>query len=165
MTGGLLDAYDLKEKANADSLVSFMGIIRAEEEIKMNIMIVRCSHGRAIATFFDFVYPREISFDFIKNEKEEKKIFIVIFPAQAKEYLLKKMLQICDILSSIHYIPPENETKEEIMRDLDRIVKDKKQYIKESESSIKKFIKQFSGTEDKPARMDIQKKKKLYIQI
>ena len=97
MTGGLLDAYDLKEKANADSLVSFMGVIRAEDEIKMNRMILRCSHGRAIATFFDFVYPREISFDFIRNDKEEKKIFIVIFPAQAKEYLLKKMLQICDI--------------------------------------------------------------------
>ena len=155
MTGGLLDAYDLKEKANADSLVSFMGVIRAEDEIKMNRMILRCSHGRAIATFFDFVYPREISFDFIRNDKEEKKIFIVIFPAQAKEYLLKKMLQICDILSSSHYIPPENETKEEIMRDLDRIIKDKKEYIKESETSIKKFLKQFSGTEDKPARMDL----------
>ena len=155
MTGGLLDAFNLKEKANADSLVSFMGVIRAEDEIKMNRMILRCSHGRAIATFFDFVYPREISFDFIRNDKEEKKIFIVIFPAQAKEYLLKKMLQICDILSSSHYIPPENETKEEIMRDLDRIIKDKKEYIKESEYSIKKFLKQFSGTEDKPARMDL----------
>jgi len=155
MTGGLLDAFNLKEKANADSLVSFMGVIRAEDEIKMNRMILRCSHGRAIATFFDFVYPREISFDFIRNDKEEKKIFIVIFPSQAKEYLLKKMLQICDILSSSHYIPPENETKEEIMRDLDRIIKDKKEYIKESEYSIKKFLKQFSGTEDKPARMDL----------
>ena len=155
MTGGLLDAYDLKEKANADSLVSFMGVIRAEDEIKMNRMILRCSHGRAIATFFDFVYPREMTFDFIRNDTEEKKIFIVIFPSQAKEYLLKKMLQICDILSSSHYIPPEDETKEEIMRNLDRIIKDKKEYIKESEYSIKKFLKQFSGTEDKPARMDL----------
>jgi len=155
MTGGLLDAFNLKEKANADSLVSFMGVIRAEDEIKMNRMILRCSHGRAIATFFDFVYPREMTFDFIRNDTEEKKIFIVIFPSQAKEYLLKKMLQICDILSSSHYIPPEDETKEEIMRNLDRIIKDKKEYIKESEYSIKKFLKQFSGTEDKPARMDL----------
>ena len=170
MTGGLLDSFNLKEKANADSLVSFMGVIRAEDEIKMNRMILRCSHGRAIATFFDFVYPRDITFDFVRNDKEEKRIFIVIFPSQAKEYLLKKMLQICDILSSSHYIPPENESKEEIMRNLDRIIKDKKQYIKESESSIKKFLKEFSGTEDKPARMDLlrlyaKKEKVIYTNL
>ena len=80
------------------------------------------------------------------------------------------MLQICDILSSSHYIPPENETKEEIMRDLDRIIKDKKEYIRESESSIKKFLKQFAGSEDKPARMDLlrlyaKKEKVIYANL
>ena len=78
MTGGLLDVYDLQEKANSNSLISFMGVIRAEDEIKMNRMILRSGHGRAIATFFDFVYPKELTFEFIKNEKEEKKIFIVL---------------------------------------------------------------------------------------
>ena len=155
MTGGLLDSFNLQEKANTDSLVSFMGVIKAEDEIKMNRMIIRCGHGRAIATFFDLIYPGEITFDFIRNTKEEKKIFIVIFPSEAKNYLLKKMLQICDILSCSHYIPPENETKEEILRDLGKLIQDKKQYIYESERSIKKFLKKFSGSEDKPARMDL----------
>ena len=155
MTGGLLDVYDLQEKANSNALISFMGVIKAEDEIKMNRMILRAGHGRAIATFFDFVYPAELPFEFIKNDEEEKKIFIVIFPSEAKDYLLKKMLQICDILSCSHYIPPENETKEEIMRNLDKKIKDKREYIIESEGSIKKFLKTFSGSEEKPARIDL----------
>ena len=155
MTGGLLDVYDLQEKANSNSLISFMGVIKAEDEIKMNRKILRCSHGRAIATFFDFIYPKDLSFEFIKNDKEEKKIFIVLFPSEAKEYLLKKLLQICDVLSCSHYIPPENETKEEILRNLDKKIIDKRQYIIESEGTIKKFLRQFSGTEEKPARIDL----------
>ena len=119
MTGGLLDAYDLRQKANTDSLISFMGVIRADDEIKMNRMIIRMGRGRAIATFFDMEIPQYLSFNII-NKNDEKKIFIVIFPAEAKEYLMKKMLQICEILSASHYNPPENETKEEILRNLEK---------------------------------------------
>ena len=106
MTGGLLDVYDLRQKANTDSLISFMGVIRADDEIKMNRMIIRMGRGRAIATFFDMEVPQYLSFNII-NKNDEKKIFIVIFPAEAKEYLMKKMLQICEILSASHYNPPE----------------------------------------------------------
>ena len=155
MTGGLLDTYDLQEKANSNSLVSFMGVIRAEDEIKMNRMILRCSHGRAIATFSDFSYPKDLTLEFIRNDKEEKKIFIVLFPSEAKEYLLRKMLQICDILSCSHYIPPENETKEEILRNINKKIRDKRNYIIESEGTIRKFLRQFAGTEEKPARIDL----------
>ena len=169
MTGGLLNNYDLKQKANSDSLISFMGVIRADDEIKMNRMILRMGRGRAIATFFDMDIPQYISYNVLKK-KDEKKIFIVIFPTEAKEYLMKKMLQICDILSASHYIPPENETKEEILRNLEKKIRDKRQYIIESETSIKKFLKKFSGNEDKPARMDLlrlysKKEKMIYTNL
>ena len=164
MTGGILNAYDLKQKANSDSLVSFMGVIRADDEIKMNRMIIRMGRGRAIATFFDMDIPQYYSTNLLKK-KDEKKIFIVIFPTEAKEYLMKKMLQICDILSASHYIPPENETKEEILKNLEKKIRDKRQYLIESEASIKKFLRKFSGNEDRPARMDLlrlySKKEKL----
>ena len=169
MTGGLLNNYDLKQKANSDSLISFMGVIRADDEIKMNRMILRMGRGRAIATFFDMDIPQYISYNVLKK-KDEKKIFIVIFPTEAKEYLMKKMLQICDIISASHYIPPENETKEEILRNLEKKIRDKRQYIIESETSIKKFLKKFSGNEDKPARMDLlrlysKKEKMIYTNL
>ena len=169
MTGGLLNNYDLKQKANSDSLISFMGVIRADDEIKMNRMILRMGRGRAIATFFDMDIPQYISYNVLKK-KDEKKIFIVIFPTEAKEYLMKKMLQICDILSASHYIPPENETKEEILRNLEKKIREKRQYIIESETSIKKFLKKFSGNEDKPARMDLlrlysKKEKMIYTNL
>ena len=169
MTGGLLNNYALKQKANSDSLISFMGVIRADDEIKMNRMIIRMGRGRAIATFFDMDIPQYLSSNLLKK-KDEKKIFIVIFPTEAKEYLMKKMLQICDILSASHYIPPENETKEEILRNLEKKIRDKRQYIIESETSIKKFLKKFSGNEDKPARMDLlrlysKKEKMIYTNL
>ena len=169
MTGGLLTSFDLKQKANSDSLISFMGVIRADDEIKMNRMIIRMGRGRAIATFFDMDIPQYLSFN-ILNKNEEKKIFIVIFPTEAREYLMKKMLQICDILSASHYIPPENETKEEILRNLEKKIKDKRQFLIESEASIKKFLRQFSGNEDKPARMDLlrlysKKEKMIYTNL
>ena len=166
MTGGILNAYDLKQKANSDSLVSFMGVIRADDEIKMNRMIIRMGRGRAIATFFDMDIPQYLSSNLLKK-KDEKKIFIVIFPTEAKDYLMKKMLQICDILSASHYIPPENETKEEILKNLEKKIRDKRQYLIESEASIKKFLRKFSGNEERPARMDLlrlysKKEKSIY---
>ena len=169
MTGGLLTSFDLKQSVNTDSLISFMGVIRADDEIKMNRMIIRMGRGRAIATFFDMDIPQYLSFN-ILNKNEEKKIFIVIFPTEAREYLMKKMLQICDILSASHYIPPENETKEEILRNLEKKIKDKRQFLIESEASIKKFLRQFSGNEDKPARMDLlrlytKKEKMIYTNL
>lgn len=74
MTGGILSTYDLKQKANSDSLVSFMGVIRAKDEIKMNRMIIRMGRGRAIATFFDMDIPQYLSFN-IMNKDEEKNIY------------------------------------------------------------------------------------------
>ena len=75
------------------------------------------------------------------------------------------MLQICDILSASHYVLPQDETKEEIIRNLEKKIKDKRQYLIESEASIKKFLRHFSGNEEKPARMDLlrlySKKEKL----
>ena len=41
------------------------------------------------------------------------------------------------------------------MRNLGRVLRDKREYLIESQGSIKKFLKQFSGSEDKPARMDL----------
>ena len=80
---------------------------------------------------------------------------------------MKKMLQICDILSASHYIPPENETKEEILKNLEKKIRDKRQYLIESEASIKKFLRKFSGNEERPARMDLlrlysKKEKSIY---
>ena len=175
MTGGMLNIFDLKKKPNFDSISYFMGVIRADNEIKMNRMILRMGKGRAISTFFDFEIPQHLipdSHNFSKNKfiSEEKKIFIVIFPSEAREYLIKKMLQICDILSANHYIIPENKTKAEIMRNLEKKIMDKRQYLIESEISIKKYLKKFSGNEDQPSRMDLlrlylKKEKQIYTNL
>ena len=155
MTGGAFGSFNFQESGNPGTLQTFMGVIRAEDEIKMNRMVLRSSRGRAIATFFELVYPPEITFQFTKNYKDDKKIYIIIFPSEAKEYLLKKMLQICDLLSGSHYLQPEFQTKEEVLHDLDNLINDKREYLIQAEGSIKKYLKDFAGTEEKPARIDL----------
>ena len=83
MTGGLLNNYDLKQKANSDSLISFMGVIRADDEIKMNRMILRMGRGRAIATFFDMDIPQYISYNVLK--KKMKKKYLSLFSRQKRK--------------------------------------------------------------------------------
>ena len=76
MTGGMLNIFDLKKKPNFDSISYFMGVIRADNEIKMNRMILRMGRGRAISTFFDFEIPQHLipdSHNFSKNK------FILLF--------------------------------------------------------------------------------------
>ena len=69
------------------SLLNIMGIINATDDIKMNRMVLRCSRGRAMTTFFDFVYPSDLAFDFTKNKKIVKKIFIIFYPSEGREVL------------------------------------------------------------------------------
>ena len=51
------------------------------------------------------------------------------------------------------------------MKNLEKKIRDKRQYLIESEASIKKFLRKFSGNEERPARMDLlrlySKKEKL----
>ena len=160
MTGGILSTYDLKQKANSDSLVSFMGVIRAKDEIKMNRMIIRMGRGRAIATFFDMDIPQYLSFN-IMNKDEEKKIFIVIFPTEAKEYLMKKMLQICDLLSASHYIPPEDKKEEKIVEEKKEDKIEEKNEEKEKNENIEEKVedKKEEKNEEKIAKKKSEKKK------
>ena len=156
VTGGLNNNnIDIINPNN--SLLHLMGIIKSTDEIKMNRMVLRASRGRAMITFFDFIYPSNLIFDFTKNEKIEKKIFIIFYPNEGREYLLKKLLMICDVLFASKYNPPEDNNRKNVLTQLELTIKEKKEYLIQAEGSIKNFLREICGNEDKPGRLSLYK--------
>ena len=152
------------------SLLNIMGIINATDDIKMNRMVLRCSRGRAMTTFFDFVYPSDLAFDFTKNKKIVKKIFIIFYPSEGREVLKKKLLQICDVLSASRYSPPEEAERQMVIDNLASTIKEKKDYLIQAEGSIRNFLREVSGTEVKPGKLDLyrlffKKEKMIYTNL
>ena len=152
------------------SLLNIMGIINATDDIKMNRMVLRCSRGRAMTTFFDFVYPSDLAFDFTKNKKIVKKIFIIFYPSEGREVLKKKLLQICDVLSASRYSPPEEAERQMVIDNLASTIKEKKDYLIQAEGSISNFLREVSGNETKPGKLDLyrlffKKEKMIYTNL
>ncbi|MCQ2819521.1 MAG: V-type ATPase subunit a family protein, partial [archaeon] len=157
---------------NNNSLLNIMGVINAKDDIKMNRMVLRVSHGRAMVTFFDCEYPKEMDFDFNKNEKIEKKIFMIFFPVEGKDFLYRKLLSICDLLSASRYNTPEsNENeKESPIEALKSSIKEKKDFLTEAEGSIRNFLRNVCGNENSYSLLDLyrlyfQKEKMIYTNL
>ena len=153
-----------------NALLNVMGVINASDDIKMNRMVLRCSRGRAMTTFFDFVYPKELSFDFTSNKKVEKKIFIIFYPSEGREVLYRKLLQICDLLSASRYMLPEDVERELIISNLESTIKEKKEYLIQAEGSIRNFLRDIAGTDTKPGKIDLyrlffKKEKMIYTNL
>ena len=168
VTGGINQNSNIMMPNN--TLLPLMGIIKATDEIKMNRMVLRASRGRAMITFFDFIYPSNLSFDFAKNQKIEKKIFIIFYPIDGRDYLLKKLLMICDLLYASKYNPPDENDNKSALTQLDNTIKEKKEYLIQAEGSIKNFLNEICGNENKPGRIDFyslysQKENMIYTNL
>lgn len=133
------------------SMLNIMGIINATDDIKMNRMVLRTSRNRAMATFFDLDLPVDVEANF-GIKKTPKKIFIIFYPSDGKEILQKKLIQICDLLSASRYAPPNASDRLGALGSLENTIKEKKEYLHQAELSIKNFLKEMSGNENKPAK-------------
>ena len=150
------NSFSNNNQAN-NSLLSLMGIIKATDDLKMNRMILRSSRGNAMVTFFDFQYPENIILPFMRKEstKIEKKIFIIFYPSEGKDYLLRKLLNICDILYASKYNPPNDKENNEILNDLDIVIREKKDYLIQAEGSIQNYLREICGSYNSFAIIDL----------
>lgn len=152
------------------AILNIMGVINANDDIKMNRMVLRISRGRAMVTFFDFVYPEELVFNFTKDKKIQKKIFIIFFPIEGRDFLYKKLLQICDVLSASRYRLPEMNEDENPIETLKNQIMEKKNYLIQAEGSIKNFLRDVCGNENKLSileliRLYFKKEKLIYTNL
>jgi hypothetical protein len=138
------------EEGNQGSLNFLAGVINTLDEMKMKKMIHRASRGRAIVTFFDFLHNYS-EFKLLKRDKEKeknivkKKIFTIFFQGGMENVLLQKLLRICDVLGASRYNIPRREDMISNMTELHNEISEKKNFLKEVEGMLKKFLKEKIG--------------------
>ena len=180
---------------NNNKILFLIGITNAENEMKMKRSIFRASRGNAISNFFNISESIEqMMKDILVNDQEEfnqnniknldltlfysnddfknkKKIFLIFYPFDGKDFLKNKLIKICDIFNSSIY---EIEGKaEEIKKDINNIISDIFEKIKiliETNKHIKSFLKTLSGNNKYKSKNDlykiyIKKMKLIYINL
>lgn len=124
-----------------DNFKFFAGIINAEDEIKMKRMIFRMSKGTSVPSFFDYTSK-------VKDQKsinKIKKIFTIFIHCSSDNYFLNKFLNICDLFGASKFLITANNISDNI-RDLHIEISEKKEFLRESEISIKNYLRMKMGT-------------------
>ena len=125
------------------------GVLKAEDSMRLKRMIFRVSRGRAIPTFFDLTIENKTL-----KTKQEKKIFVILYQGGADDFLVEKILNICDIFNSSRFTIPKREEISSAINALQHEIYEKKTFLKTAETSIKDFIKDKIGSDGIPAKYD-----------
>lgn len=118
--------------------------------MRMKRMIFRASRGRAIPTFFDLTIENKAL-----KTKVDKKIFTIFYQDGVDDYLVNKILSICDIFGASRFSIPKREEIPTQINALQRDIYDKKTFLKSAETSIKDFIKDKIGGDGVPAKYEM----------
>jgi V-type H+-transporting ATPase subunit a len=130
------------EEFGSQSDLNFIaGVIKAEDDIRMKRMIFRISKGRGIPTFFDLVTQNSLS-----KTKIQKKIFTIFFQGGVEKVLLGKLLKVCDIFQASRFNIPRREEMHNHINSLQNEIVEKKQFLKQAETSIRDFFRDKIGT-------------------
>ena len=168
--------------ANNNKILFLIGITNAENEMKLKRLIFRASRGNAMSNFFNISESVEqIMKDIIINDQDEfnqnniknvdlslfdskddfkdrKKIFLIFYPFDGKDFLKNKLIQICDIFNCSIY---ELEGKaDEIKKEINNIIIDINDKIKiliETKKHIKSFLKNLAGNYKYKSKNDLYK--------
>ena len=107
------------------------GVCFARDEIKMKRMIFRVSRDKVLCTFFEAEFPEEL------KPKEQMKIFVMFCPKI--EYLIKKMLNICELYNCSRFEIPENYIGHvmEILPAISEKILEHKNYLYEAKKTLK----------------------------
>jgi V-type H+-transporting ATPase subunit a len=131
-----------QEFSNQSDLNFIAGVIKAEDDLRMKRMIFRISKGRAIPTFFDLVTENKVM-----KAKVQKKIFTIFFQGGVENVLLGKLLKVCDIFGASRFNVPRREEMHSQINGLQSDIAEKKQFLKQAETSIKDFFRDKIGME------------------
>ena len=125
------------------------GVIKSEDSMRMKRMIFRASRGRAIPTFFDLTIENKTL-----KIKQEKKIFVILYQGGADDFLVQKILNICDMFNSSRFTIPKREEINSAINAIQHEIYEKKTFLKTAETSIKDFIKDKIGSNGVPGKYD-----------
>jgi len=123
------------------------GLCFAYDELRMKRMIFRVSRDKVLCTFFDAEFPDEF------KPKEPMKIFVMFCPKI--DYLIAKMLKVCDVYNCPRFDIPDNYVGHvmEILPDISEKILEHKNYLFEAKKTLKSHLEDY---------ILIKKKLKLY---
>ena len=123
------------------------GLCFAYDELRMKRMIFRVSRDKVLCTFFDAEFPDEF------KPKEPMKIFVMLCPKI--DYLIAKMLKVCDVYNCPRFDIPDNYVGHvmEILPDISEKILEHKNYLFEAKKTLKSHLEDY---------ILIKKKLKLY---
>ena len=155
----------ISNKYFKSKLLFIMGVVNAENELKMKRMIFRISRGTAFANFSDINQNAESLLNVNNNNnntkktfKISKKIFIIFYPSDGKEFLRNKLIKICDLFNCSIYQPDgtQNEIKN-IINEIKQEIKEKKNIIKYTKNQIIEQLFELSGNDKKKGKISLYK--------
>ena len=129
--------------ASVDSIVRenqyepITGLCFASDELRMKRMIFRVSHDKVLCTYFDAEFPEEF------KPKEPMKIFVMFCPKI--DYLIAKMLKVCDVYNCPRFDIPDNYVGRvmEILPDISEKILEHKNYLFEAKKSLKSYLEDY----------------------
>ena len=129
--------------ASVDSIVRenqyepITGLCFASDELRMKRMIFRVSHDKVLCTYFDAEFPEEF------KPKEPMKIFVMFCPKI--DYLIAKMLKVCDVYNCPRFDIPDNYVGHvmEILPDISEKILEHKNYLFEAKKSLKSYLEDY----------------------
>ena len=147
---------------NINALSFIIGVVKAEDDLKMKRMIFRGSKGTAIANFFNFDQPNTSNTSSHKVNDDDnnilKKIFVIFYPSDGKEVLRNKLLHICDIFNASRYQPYNNEQDNvKAIQELAKEIRDKKNILHASKKEINNVLNSICGSEVIPGKISLYK--------
>ena len=129
--------------ASMDSIIRenryepIIGLCYAYDELKMKRMIFRVSRDKVLCTFFDAEFPEEF------KPKHEMRTFVMFCPKI--DYLISKMLKICDIYNCPRFDIPDNYVGHvmEILPNIWEKILEHKKYLFEAKKTLKSHIEDY----------------------
>ena len=137
------------------------GLCNASDELRMKRMIFRISRDKVLCTFFDAEFPEEF------KPKEPMKIFVMFCPKI--EYLIAKMLTVCDIYNCPRFDIPDNyggQVMEILSGSFEKII-EHKNFLFEAKKTLKSHLEDFILIKKKLQLYKIyfKKEKMIYLNL
>ena len=113
------------------------GLCYAMDELRMKRMIFRVSRDKVLCTFFDAEFPEEF------KPREPMKIFVMFCPKI--DYLIAKMLKVCDVYNCPRFDIPDNYVGHvmEILPDISEKILEHKNYLFEAKKTLKSHLEDY----------------------
>ncbi len=155
----------MEEGSNSD-LNFIAGVIKAEDEMRMKRAIFRISRGRAVPTYFDLVTDNKT----LRGPSVLKKIFTIFFQGGVENVLLSKLLKVCDIFGASRFSIPRRDEMQVQINQLQSEITEKKNFLRQADTSIKDFIRNKIGYDLQPAKYDLyrlffKKEKLIFVNL